>query len=753
MQFTNGYATVPEMTEKEYGTAHIFCLGGQVGIGVGALQKKILKSRDTTYDDYEGTITFIDCTNLRYSFSRREATNVCLSTTHKPAPDQVITSIKKRKHSDRIVISNGIEYFPLIAFSLDYDSWILGVAFSLYPTNMIVAKADISKDQKVILNEDLLYIDHYSSTYQTSSCPDDKECTFSCRYLNLITENSECPSDGKLECSVYGPHRIHHSQVSEVILQKIKARQKSDKVLIKVPPYTNGHEPSVVQDTDPNVKPKKVTQVFCSNGTTTVPVSPKPITPDNKYAVVYSDMDGVNGNNSKVRVAHLESTKMKEMIDHMHEQEQFQSDTGEIRITHSEFNRLLDEYSGGNCTDMDSHSIPRKGIAFEIKNENGIVKERVLPHNREGVLLAVLGCDDTEEFVMVSELIDYMLLVTYKTRATFSSNRDVAGCLGMNIYSGINSSGRPRPTPRKGPSSILTSERWNEQQNPTFLPILLYIMDKLSAHSNEISKAIDPVFDTFQRRIFSEGGTREKIDCNNDPGLRFNQLRIMTGPDDKTRGFCNGSHTDENDVHKRLCQAIGRKILEDDLDKCEQILKDRCSSEETRQKAIESLNAILHLFRLGGGNEEGNDLSWAFMACCGYLVNYSGPKNRKLCAHFIYNDIRTAVAFRFKQLCFNFWNSRRNHQTAFPYTVDKDYVYIYDKNLSIHAWGCGKSSNRLWLENFDPGIYIGGRLSEDRLIQLVVQNDIVQAALQNTTLTQTRIDRWISRNEEESEVI
>ena len=254
------------MTEKEYGAAHIFCLEGKVGIGVGALQKKILKSRGTTYNDYEGTISFIDCSNLRYSFSRRDATIVCLSTTHKPA-DQVIISIKKRKHSDGIVISNGREYFPLIAFSLENDSWILGVAFSPYPTNMIIAKADISKDGKVILNEDLLYIDHYSSTYQTSSCPDDEKCTFSCRYLNLITEDSKCPSDGKLECSIYGPHRINHSQVS--------ARQESDKVLIKVPPYTNSHPPSVVHDTDPSVKPKEVTQVFCSNGTTTVPVSLK----------------------------------------------------------------------------------------------------------------------------------------------------------------------------------------------------------------------------------------------------------------------------------------------------------------------------------------------------------------------------------------------------------------------------------------------------------------------------------------------
>ena len=725
---------------NKYGTGYIF----QLKKG-GVLQQIVIKSRSKSYRDFEGTVSFIDCTNLRYSFSRRDADNVCISTTHKTA-DKVITTNKKRKLSDGIVISNGIEYFPLIAFSLDEDSWILGVALSLYPTNMIVAKADISKDGKVVLNEDLLYINHYSSRYQTSYCPDDKECTFSCKYLNLITEDSRCPSDGKLECSIYGPHRIHHSQVNEVILQKISARQESDKVLIKVPPYKNNHPINIVHDTDPNVKPKEVTQVFCSKGTTTVPVSPETVTPDNTYAVVYSDVDGVNGDKNKVRVAHLESTKMKKMIEYMHKQEQFQSDTGEIKITHSEFNRLLDEYSDGNCTHMERHTIPGKGIAFEVKNENKIVKERVLPHHREGQLLAVVGGDDTKGFFMDVELIGYMFRTTYRTSATFSSNRDVASCMGMNIYSGINSSGRPRPTPRKGPSSILTSERWNEAQNPTFIPSCLYIKDKLSAHSNEISKAMDPVFDTFQSRIFKEGGAGEKIDCNNDPGLRFNQLRIVTGPDVRTRGFCNGSHTDENDVHKRLFQAIGRKILADDLDKCENILNDSSSSEETRLKAIESLNAIIHLFRLGGGNEENNDLSWALMACCGYFVDYYGPKNRKLCAHFIYNDINTAVAFRFKQLCFNYWNSQTCHQTAFPYTFDENYVYVYDKNLSIHAWGCGKSSNRLWLESYDPSIYIGGRLDENRLISLVVQNNIVEAAVQNTTLTQTRIDDWITRN-------
>lgn len=78
-------------------------------------------------------------------------------------------------------------------------------------------------------------------------------------------------------------------------------------------------------------------------------------------------MDDVNGNNSKVRVLHLESTKMKEMIDHMHEQEQFQSDTGEIRIAHSEFNRLFDEYSGGNCTDMDNLNSNKNRSMEEVK--------------------------------------------------------------------------------------------------------------------------------------------------------------------------------------------------------------------------------------------------------------------------------------------------------------------------------------------------------------------------------------------------
>ena len=98
-----------------------------------------------------------------------------------------------------INVSNGVEYFPLIAFNLEEDNWFLGVAFSLYQTNMIIAKADVSKDHELILNKDLLYINHCSSMYKYSSSCQDKECVFSCKYLNLITKDRMCKSDGNLE--------------------------------------------------------------------------------------------------------------------------------------------------------------------------------------------------------------------------------------------------------------------------------------------------------------------------------------------------------------------------------------------------------------------------------------------------------------------------------------------------------------------------------------------------------------------------
>jgi len=105
-------------TKSEYGTGYVFCQRKNSG---GAQQMNIL------------------------------ADKVSLSTNHKNA-DQVTSSSsnKKRDHSNAFASNRAraIEYYPLIAFTLESgkrlmsEDWFLGIVFSLYPKNMIVAKAE-----------------------------------------------------------------------------------------------------------------------------------------------------------------------------------------------------------------------------------------------------------------------------------------------------------------------------------------------------------------------------------------------------------------------------------------------------------------------------------------------------------------------------------------------------------------------------------------------------------------------------------
>ena len=135
-------------TKSEYGTGYVFCQRKNSG---GALQINILKTRSKSYKDYEYIPSFMDCSNVRHAFSRRNADKVSLSTNHKNA-DQVTSSSsnKKRDHSNAFASNRAraIEYYPLIAFTLESgkrlmsEDWFLGIVFSLYPKNMIVAKAE-----------------------------------------------------------------------------------------------------------------------------------------------------------------------------------------------------------------------------------------------------------------------------------------------------------------------------------------------------------------------------------------------------------------------------------------------------------------------------------------------------------------------------------------------------------------------------------------------------------------------------------
>ena len=100
----------------------------------------------------------------------------------------------------------------------------------------------------------------------------------------------------------------------------------------------------------------------------------------------------------------------------------------------------------------------------------------------------------------------------------------------------------------------------------------------------------------------------------------------------------------------------------------------------------------------------------------------------------------------------NPWDDIHLHQVLYVYSyiLDNEYVYLNDKNLTINAWGCGKSVNRQWFEQHYPAIQINGIVTVNNFMNIITTNGPgVQSAAANAGLpgiTQTTIDQWLANH-------
>ena len=198
-------------------------------------------------------------------------------------------------------------------------------------------------------------------------------------------------------------------------------------------------------------------------------------------------------------------------------------------LPRDKFDKILKQFSVQDNV-LDLHDIPREGLVFEEAINPGDVglelKENrnmeMEPYQRDGKILAQWARMNGECKINLPLLL-HMMEHTYK----ISEQRPSTTSFGMNIYRGINKASYVRPTPRKSKEAILLSEKYREEQEELYLPLLHYLTDKLAQHAMQFAKITDPSYDDFQRIVLSQSEGGQQVECNNTLGGQYNDLQNL----------------------------------------------------------------------------------------------------------------------------------------------------------------------------------------------------------------------------------
>ena len=94
---------------------------------------------------------------------------------------------------------------------------------------------------------------------------------------------------------------------------------------------------------------------------------------------------------------------------------------------------------------------------------------------------------------------------------------------------------------------------------------------------------------------------------------------------------------DCNDAYQKQFTDLGVSVLDNALKKWTEYLK----ANKSNDKDSESLKVISHIIWLG--RKVDGAFFCSLNTTCGYAIDFKGPKDRKVAAYFIYNDISQAV--------------------------------------------------------------------------------------------------------------
>jgi len=404
------------------------------------------------------------------------------------------------------------------------------------------------------------------------------------------------------------------------------------------------------------------------------------------------------------------------------------------RIKTSHYIRLLDHLSMYKKT-VSVYHINEKGLCIEevsAGDYNLITRKRKMTISsntspswiRKGFMHGIWVQCDTIDIPNPG----LFKLLIQKTYGNFGFQRTKSPCFGLNTYTGKKAASYVRATPKMSKESTTLSEYYRDSFDPTFLPVIYKLMNKLSDQAQTFQAAVDPVYDSFLSACFSrndlsilirpkifqdlhqdsfskrgiDSSSRKYKDSRDEsiriysPDLtidkpkkyfrhrRFAGLSIMTNGNTKTIGFSNTGHTD-NDF-------IDRHTLESSIEVLNEF-KDEIHGSTNKH----GHHAFQHL---QGRFLKKNNFST--YTTCGYKVLLNGDMrnhNNHLRAFFLYNSLGIAIGIPHKQSCYHTFDATScMHQTTIPIIEDEQSIIFQNGDISIFAWGNGKCAKRLFLE-------------------------------------------------------
>ena len=706
----------------------------------GECSSKVIRKRmsiDECHQPIESSMkvalyTFIDCTNLDRCY--KEFNN--------------IDNVKEAKKKGRPVC--------VISFN-GGDTWQLIVLLHIHPYSILYSHARYDSNGCFVVSNKVIEVslmeikieNKPSDLYEGPLAVNQDKLVV--RYVNRITTDRLCKHDNKVECNIVGPDM--HCNLNDNHIKHIERVMKHQPPIISIINEGNNLRNTKIpkEFDDCTRKFAKVKSLTHKQRQTCYVAKPNEDMNIEKHMAVVlwpEDYSSLPPNieappESHVLIAYISIpsyNKLKKKGDN--------SDGADGKLDGKEFNRFVVSCAERIDT-IHVHNVPRKGIVFEetaILNKIGYEdKSDIEPYLRHGKIIAQWYKEPYGYARPDMKLIHFMMDGIYGTTpSNRNDTRDVLSSDGTCKFFGRIQVFRPIATPRKGYSNRYGSSRWVENNvlNPLFIPLLENVVQDLTADANRVAKLSDPILDKFYQKIFSLCEVvGEQKQCNNTPSARYNSLLLLTAANKYVRGYCNTMHTDDNDPFQDTFSKIGEDYMFNALLKC-------LETDDSYENKAHTINAILHILRVGMSNGK---REYRLQSTCGYITKYHKLAERKVCALFLYNGIDRAVNIPMNRVSYQSWDTSVYHQTPFPYTYDKEYVYLNDRCLDISAWGCGRGEKRTWLQNNDD-IQIDtipmGAIHFNQFMTVVMANGVQDQAANAgiAGVNQTTITDWLNNH-------
>mmetsp|Transcript_15175 Transcript_15175/g.35073 ORF Transcript_15175/g.35073 Transcript_15175/m.35073 type:complete len:767 (-) Transcript_15175:19-2319(-) len=700
-----------------------------------------------------GIPALIDSSNLALAFKKKDS-------------EHVTVEVNSSHHIGKVCSSDLFKFrtkrFPVVAFSTDdksksdeEKSWSLGVILALDPDMILICMASYNSSNELLIHgEEIL-------KFSIENDP-------SVRYLNRINVDSCCSDDGCIQCNRFGPDRVSVEQLPPAAVSILLEVRGTVTPIVSIGDMftIKGDRKRNIPSLDPTEQ-GKTGQPRLSRPHKVVNVKVGEKFGGRMHLVPYAHQPDPE----LVTFARVSPSDMPSIIERLLE--------GPAMV---EFDKELAKTSKGDIKLLSIKIGKGVSTVSDPNKQEGHVEEDGSPDpdRRAGPTSStwVPVTNGKQEEPTVEEL-DSMINIEKLTRvlehAFGNCNAERKSVHhGGRVHYYDTSSVAQKPRPRIGPSAIPFAQLYREEYNPLFLPLVCDAILGLSEISITSARAVDPVFHDFLLQVFQESEGGEDVFVKNVCEV-FTSLGLVTldyyctnhcDGNDKLGGTfnlsaakanCRRSPTarkssvrkaSRNNFHREAYGMLGRQIK-----KCMTKIQ-QCEASKDYSgvaRVTNTMRSINHIIRSGhsGPVTDKDNVSlpkFAVKASCGYLCRLSGEaerKNMRLLAYFAYTQTGVAVELDANRMVYNVFDSQLEHQTCLPLLTDGNRVYLNHVDLTILAWGCGKSARRIWYEE-NVSEDADGVFNLPNFIQHLVQNNAVQQAMAAGHLTQQELANWVA---------